>query len=260
LEDFPVTGKSHETLVVNQFGPRAQAYVTSAVHSRGPDLQYLDELARRHRGARALDLGCGGGHVSFTVAPHIREVVAYDLSSEMLAAVASEAVKRGLGNLATRQGPAESLPFEDASFDLVLSRFSAHHWQDWRTALGEARRVLKREGRAVFIDAFTPERALLDTHLQAIELLRDPSHVRDYSLAEWQAELRAAGLAPEAPRTHRLPLDYAAWVERMQTPEPHRRAIRSLQLGAPQEVIRYFEIRDDGSFTLDVMTVEARPV
>ena len=254
-----MTGKTHEHLVVNQFGPRAAAYVASSVHARGPDLDRLAELARQHKEARVLDLGCGGGHVSFAVAPHVREVVAYDLSREMLAAVTAEAAKRGLANLTTRQGAAESLPFESGSFDLVLSRFSAHHWQDWPAGLKEARRVLSANGRGVFIDVIAPERALLDTYLQSIELLRDPSHVRDYSREEWVKALRAAGFAPGDTAERRLRIDYASWVERMQTSDVHRRAIRSLETDAPQEVIRYFEIAADGSFTMDVMTIEAVP-
>src|SRR6185437_12969138 len=134
---------------------------------------------------RALDLGCGGGHVSFAVAPHVCEVVAYDLSAEMLAVVATAAHERGLRNLATQQGVAERLPFADASFDYVFSRWSAHHWRDLEAGLREAARVLKPGGTAVFIDTATPAQALLDTFLQAIELLRDPSHVRDYSQVEW---------------------------------------------------------------------------
>src|SRR5689334_7325403 len=73
--------KNHEALVGDQFGARANAYLTSAVHAQGRDLDALVALASSHRDARVLDLGCGGGHVAFNVAPHVREVVAYDLST-----------------------------------------------------------------------------------------------------------------------------------------------------------------------------------
>src|SRR3546814_9587420 len=51
----------------------------------------------------ALPICCGGGHVSFHVAPEVKDVTAYDLSQQMLDVVAGEAAKRGLNNLATRQ-------------------------------------------------------------------------------------------------------------------------------------------------------------
>jgi len=254
-----MTRKSHETLVADQFGPRADAYVKSAAHAKGEDLDRLVSIVKARPAGRVLDLGCGGGHVSFKVAPYAHEIVAFDLSAEMLEAVAREGAKRGIGNLATWQGRVEHLPFEDAAFDVVLSRFSAHHWRDFPAGLREARRVLKGHGIAVFVDVVSPGRPLLDTFLQAIELFRDPSHVRDYSCAEWESALTAAGFMPSTLIEHRLRLDFASWVERMRTPEIHRNAIRSLQSRVSDEITRHFAIETDGSFTLDVMTLEALP-
>src|SRR5690606_40498988 len=85
---------SHDQAVDRQFGPRAAAYLSSAVHAQGADLEQLAALAREHAGARVLDLGCGGGHVSFQVAPHAAHVTAYDLSQAMLDVVAAEAARR----------------------------------------------------------------------------------------------------------------------------------------------------------------------
>ena len=169
--------KNQENLVVAQFGPRAAAYVSSVTHSQGEDLKQLAAMVAGRRDARVLDLGCGGGHAAFAVAPHVKEVVAYDLSHDMLGAVAAEATRRGLGNVATRQGAVEHLPFSAGEFDLVMTRFSMHHWSDLGAALAEARRVVKHGGSAVFMDTVSPGQPALDTFLQAFELFRDPSHV-----------------------------------------------------------------------------------
>jgi hypothetical protein len=59
-----MSARTHENLVADQFGPRAAAYVESAVHAQGKDLVRLAEIVRGHGEARALDMGCGGGHVS----------------------------------------------------------------------------------------------------------------------------------------------------------------------------------------------------
>lgn len=121
---------SHKNAVDRQFGEQANAYLTSAVHAQGKDLQRLAQLLEPHAGARLLDLGCGAGHASFTAAAVVAQVVAYDLSAQMLAVVEQAAAEKGLSNIQLQQGVAESLPFEDASFDLVISRYSAHHWHD----------------------------------------------------------------------------------------------------------------------------------
>ena len=249
--------RSHEALVQSQFGPRASAYVASAVHASGADLDAVETIARAIAPAHALDLGAGGGHVAYRLARHADSVTAVDLSAEMLAAVAATAAGRGLANVATCTAPAESLPFVDAAFDFLACRFSAHHWRDFAAGLGEARRVLQRGSTAVFIDIIAPADAALDTHLQAVELLRDPSHIRDHTVAEWQGALRHAGFELRATTQRRLRMDYPTWVERMQTPDVHSAAIRSLQQHASAETAAAFEIEPDGSFTIDSVQLEA---
>lgn len=254
-----MTAKTHHGVVGEQFGTRAAAYVGSAVHASGEDLQQLAAWAKARGGphARALDLGCGGGHASYAVAPHVGEIVAYDLSGEMLEAVAAAARERGIDNLATVRGAVEKLPFDDDAFDLVLTRYSAHHWSDFHASLREAHRVLRHGGHATFADVAAPASALFDTWLQALELLRDPSHVRDYSAREWRGAVADAGFTPEALTERKLHLDFASWVERMQTPDERVRAIRSLQQCASSDVAAYFAIAADGSFETDTIVLLA---
>lgn len=249
---------SHNSVVLKQYEPRAAAYVNSAVHAAGEDLERLAAVVGSRPDAVALDLGCGGGHVSYRLAPLVGKVVACDLSEAMLAAVREEARVRGLGNLETRQASADALPFDDAAFDLVATRFSAHHWHAFDGGLAEMQRVLESGSTAVFMDVVSPGSFLLDTWLQSLELLRDPSHVRNASTAEWLAALARADFAIEECRTFRLRLAFPTWVARMNTPAPHVAAIRSLQDRAAPAVKEYFEIEDDGSFTVDTAFFLAR--
>jgi ubiquinone/menaquinone biosynthesis C-methylase UbiE len=247
---------SHDQQVDRQFGPVASAYLASKVHSQGADLA---EAADKLRGsARVLDVGCGAGHLSFAIAAGVGSVVASDLSPQMLDAVSDEAKRRGLGNITTQRASVESLPFESASFDAVCTRFSAHHWSDLRRGIAEMRRVLKPGGRLIVIDIESPDNALFDTHLQALELLRDPSHVRDYSMAEWADRLTAAGFQIVSHKTWPLRMEFETWVARMKTPADRVAVLRSLIESAPAEVREHFNVGEDGSFDIQAALIECR--
>lgn len=263
----------HHDQVADAFGSTAAAYLTSPTHASGADLQTLAEAIAATPGvatpgvatrgvttpdAIVLDMGCGAGHASFAVAPYAKEVVAYDIAPPMLATVQAAAKERGLANIRTQQGAAESLPFVDHSFDWVISRMSAHHWHDVPLALAEVRRVLKPGGRVLFIDIAGNDHPLLDTHLQAVELLRDGSHIRNYRADEWLAFFAAAGFHASIRERWRIDIEFASWVARMRTPETRVVAIRSLWAHSPDEVRARFDVQEDGSFKLDALMVEAQ--
>src|ERR671935_195143 len=84
--------------------------------------------------------------------------------------------------------------------------------------------------------AVAPDDPAQDTFLNAIELLRDPSHVRDHSIAQWRVMLGAAGFADELLGTWDLRLDFESWVARMRTPPLAVAQLKALMDGAPREV------------------------
>jgi ubiquinone/menaquinone biosynthesis C-methylase UbiE len=243
---------AHNDNVQAQFDPRAQAYLQSAVHAAGPDLlraRGIVDAAASTKETRLLDVGCGAGHLSFALAQAVKEAVALDASPNMLATVANAAAQRGLRNIATCRGSAEDLPFEDSTFDIVATRYSAHHWLNLPEGLREMRRVVKPGGHILVIDLQGDDNALVDTHLQAIELLRDLSHVRDRSPAEWTRLLCGAGFGETLHESWPTRLTFKTWVERMQTPAERIAAIRTLQQQCPSEVVAALAIEADGSFT-----------
>jgi ubiquinone/menaquinone biosynthesis C-methylase UbiE len=248
-----------DALTARQFGTTAAAYLSSAVHAQGADLRRLGALVPSLRIGQALDLGCGAGHASFALAAAGAQVTAFDLAAPMLDVVAREALVRQLSGVRTRQGSVGALPFADASFDLVVTRFSAHHWLDLPTALREVRRVLRPRGTLVIIDVVAPETPLCDTFLQTVEILRDASHVRDYRLSEWGDLLRQAGFNAPQSDTWVLTMEFASWVARMRTPELRAQAIRAVFAQAPQEAREAMRVQPDGSFDLPVAWMQTQP-
>ncbi|MEG3134646.1 class I SAM-dependent methyltransferase [Rouxiella sp. T17] len=248
---------SHAESVSQQFSPNAKNYLTSAVHAQGADLEKLTTLLAAHPDALVVDLGCGAGHASFAAAKKVKKVIAYDLSAEMLAVVAQAAVEKEFDNIETQQGYAESLPFADGSVDVVISRYSAHHWHDVGQALREVRRILKPHGKVIMMDVASPGHPVLDIHLQVVEKLRDTSHVKNYSPGEWAQMFNEAGLRTSALNNGKLALEFSSWIARLNTPAHFVTAIRELQKVSSEEVVQYFAIQQDGTFQADTVFIEA---
>jgi len=249
---------SHDQHVTQQFDSTAERYRVSTVHAQGPDLAFLHAVAERLAPTRALDVGCGPGHASFAMAPFCKKVHAVDASSAMLKIVVEDARKRHFGHIEVHEAPATHLPFPDASMDLVSCRYSAHHWRDVREGIAEIARVLKPGGVFVLTDSIGHDAPLLDTHLQAIELLRDTSHVRNYRVQDWMAILGQQGLALEHCDVFRVRLAFREWVERSQTSPERIAVISQLLTDAPSEVRQALAVEEDGSFWLDVLTCQTR--
>ncbi len=241
---------SIDALVRKQFGQVAANYTSSQVHAKGPDLQAIVKHAKLTGSETVLDAGCGAGHASFAVAPHAAAVTAYDFTAAMLEQVRKNAAERGLANIQTEIGSASALPFDDASFDRVISRYSAHHWAEPIVALREFHRVLKPGGLLLIADVVAPETPTEDTFLQAIELLRDISHVRDHSQAQWLTMFNQTGFDADVQFTWEIALTFDDWVKRMATPAQHIAMLKTLIDDAPADVREAFKLDDAYNFTI----------
>jgi ubiquinone/menaquinone biosynthesis C-methylase UbiE len=161
---------------------------------RDDDLDMLLAWGRARRPGRVLDIATGGGHTALAFAGLAREVVACDVTEPMLAAARRFIGGRGAGNVRYAAGDVAALPFVDGSFDLVTCRTAAHHFAEPAAAVREVRRVLRPGGTFLLQDILGHDDAEANRFIREVETRRDPSHVKAYRLAEWNAFLRAAGL------------------------------------------------------------------
>jgi SAM-dependent methyltransferase len=189
--------------VTDVWSERAEAYRASDAHSQGRDLELFAQWAE---GETALDVATGGGHVARVLGEAGFEVVTIDSAPGMRPTVVSRA---------------EEIPFADSSFDVVACRVAAHHFQDAGSALKEMARV----SRALVL--LSDNLFMGDAGEQA-DKLRDPTHVRNYSEAEWRGMFEGAELAVEAYELEDKRIDFGSWLARSGTPDEDRPRIREL--------------------------------
>ena len=168
---------------------RAQAYRESEAHRSGRDLDLIVEWAE---GETALDVATGGGHVARRLREAGFQVVTVDHAP-------------GMGADTTAR--AEDLPFGDARFDTVVSRVAAHHFGDVEMAVAEMARVSRRL-------VILADNAYLGEQVEEAERLRDPTHVRCYSEAEWRDLFEDAGLKVEAVEIENKRIELEPWLAR----------------------------------------------
>jgi ubiquinone/menaquinone biosynthesis C-methylase UbiE len=215
------------------FGANAERYVSSRDHQTGESLDRLLALAAPRAEWRALDIATGGGHTALAVAPHVREVVATDLTPEMLAAAEHYIRSQGVTNVSFREADACALPFGDREFDLVTCRVAPHHFADVGQFVREGARVVRPGGTVIVIDNVTPEEDAASAAINEIEKVRDPSHQRAYNESEWVAFVRDAGLVVERVEHFRKRRDLESWTGMQQVTPEVRERLRALFRALP---------------------------
>ena len=180
---------------------------------------------------RLLDIACGPGVVTAALAAGAACVIGVDATEAMLARARARCAKASLSNVEFKRGDAENLPFADASFDGVVTRAAVHHFADPQRAFNEMFRVLRGGGRAVVLDVVSAEDVNESSLHNAIEQLRDPTHVRMLRPTELDAGLARAGFCGLAHGTWDMSRELEEWLDIVNDParaEPLRIVVRAL--------------------------------
>jgi ubiquinone/menaquinone biosynthesis C-methylase UbiE len=209
-----------------------------------------------------LDVATGAGHTALAIAPRVEGVIAVDLASEMIEQVQALAAARGIDNIRALVMDVDVLGFGDESFDVVTCRIAPHHFLDVERALQEIARVLCPGGQFGLEDSYAPADAGLDRFINEVERLRDPTHVRSYTEAEWRDMLRAAGFEIVRLEYHRKTHDVAEWIERSAIDQAAADRVYAAFAAASPQAREHFRIEydEDGralSFTDDKLILRA---
>lgn len=262
-----------KTLVQQQFGQHAAAYVTSAVHANGASLSRVVELVGPKADWRALDVATGAGHMALAFAPHVDRMIASDITPEMLAETAKLAASKGFTNVETATADAEALPFADASFDLVSCRIAPHHFANVPRFIAEVGRVLRPGGTFAMVDNIAPdadttpgfstdELAAADVVYNLFEKIRDPSHGRALTAAAWRGLMAGSGLATAHQEIMSKTMPFQPWVKQQSVTAERIADLEQIVAGASPCLTAFLRpaviAAGDFSFTLRELVLVAR--
>lgn len=206
--------RMHEERVRDEFTYQAESFSRNPVALRADTLEALVELAPADPAARWLEVACGPGLVARGLAARVGEVTGVDLTPAMVEKATAEAAREGIGNARFAVGDATALPFEDASFDGAVTRFSLHHVPVPGRVLAEMARVVRPSGHVLVLDHLGDEDREAFAWSAEIERLRDPSHWASLTEARLRDLAAAAGLEPQQVETAPLDIEFEEWLGR----------------------------------------------
>ena len=183
-------------------------------------VEYTDYLIRNVDAVgteHTLEVAAGTCICGRAIAPYVADVTCLDLTEEMLEQGKKLAVQDNINNISFVIGNAMHLPFENETFDLVMTRLSLHHFTEPEIPFHEMQRVLKKGGKLVIWDMEATTEELREIN-DYIETLRDVSHTRILSRKELET-LFAGDFDVLHEETILVPVNLQSWMDLTNTKE-----------------------------------------
>lgn len=182
---------NHHAHIVDQFTRQAIGFADKHRNQEAV-LEMTVRFSEVSSEDNVLDVACGPGIVSCAFAQIAKHVTVIDMTPAMLDKARQIQAAQALDNLTWQLGNVESMPFEDRSFTMIVTRYSLHHMVDPSRVLHEMLRVCSPGGTIVVIDS-APESDKADA-FNRMEMIRDPSHTRAMPPEELGSLMSRVGL------------------------------------------------------------------
>lgn len=159
-------------------------------------LKQIIEALPIQSGMRILDLGTGTGYLAMQIAKEKKDVsvVGLDIVAETLERNKLQAKEKQIGNIEFVAYNGIDFPFDEQSFDMVITRYALHHFPKIEHTFSEIARILKTDG-VLFIADPTPNDDDVDRFVDAYMQMKPDGHIRYYTKDEWKQLGEEAGLS-----------------------------------------------------------------
>ena len=219
---------SHNATVVDQFTRQADAFAAAPAIRDDQALDLLVTRCRADANDDSLDVACGPGLVVCAFAQVVRTATGIDLTPAMVRKGESLAAAKGLSNATFQVGDVSTLPFAQASFSVVTSRYAFHHLADPVRVLREMVRVCRPDGRVAVMDMIASDDVEKSERFNRMERLRDPSHVEALTLAALRQCILDAGLPEPCVVHHKMDVELGAVLNASFPDEDDRERVREM--------------------------------
>ena len=165
-----------------------------------------------------LDAAAGTCSFGRAAAPFVKTVVCLDATPAMLDVGREESAKSGITNINFINGYVDAIPFDDQYFDIVFTGNAFHHFTEMEKPFSEMHRVLKRGGQLVIKDMEAAEESLRSIE-DKIEIMRDPSHIKNRSRDEFLTLYEKYGYNVTKSEATTYPKSLSDWMTLTKTPK-----------------------------------------
>lgn len=183
----------HNNLIIDQFTKQAIPFAKKSSQHIGEVFEKIHSFVRPHENDVVLDVASGTGSLTVEFAKICKQVTGIDITPAMIEQAKHLQKINMLDNIRWDIGDISNpLPYETDSFSIVITKFSFHHLLNPLSVLIEMNRVCTIGGMIIVVDPTpAPEKAEMYNQL---EQLRDPSHVKALTIAEFEDLFQEAGI------------------------------------------------------------------
>lgn len=246
--------------ILDQFTKQAAPFANASAISDKQALEILLGSTNASEKDTTLDVACGPGIVVCAFAEVVRHATGIDIVPTMIEQARLLQKINSLTNVSWKIGDVTTLPYADASFSIVTSRYAFHHLENPVRVLSEMKRVCRNDGKIVLIDVVVSEDSQKAGRFNRMEKLRDPSHVRALSLSEMKSLFKDAGLPDPEISYFNLELELESFLNRSFPTAENAAKVRKIIEKETHENKMGINVRRDGNtfeFTYPIAVLTA---